>query len=109
MRPGLGPSGVPARVMLNYGPGRRREDAMLKLKPSCECCNRGIAPDSPDARICSFGCTLCAACAEGVLGGGCPNCGGQLVRRPVRPAEKIAKNPASTERVYKPQGRAAAG
>jgi hypothetical protein len=26
------------------------------------------------------------------------------VRRPVRPAAKLAKNPPSTERVFKPQG-----
>ena len=31
----------------------------------------------------------------------CPNCGGELVRRPIRPAEKLAKFPASTERKVK--------
>jgi len=39
-----------------------------------------------------------------VLGGRCPNCGGELVSRPRRPAEKLAKYPASTERVHKPAG-----
>ena len=82
---------------------------MLKLKPNCECCNRDLAPDSPDARICSFECTFCATCAEDVLKGECPNCGGELVRRPIRPASKLAQYPASTERVYKPQGCASAG
>jgi hypothetical protein len=38
------------------------------------------------------------------LQGICPNCGGELVRRPVRPAAKLLNNPASTERVFKPQG-----
>ena len=47
-------------------------------------------------------------CAEGVLKGKCPNCGGELVRRPVRPADKLAKFPASTERKVKPQGASAA-
>ncbi|HSD43151.1 MAG TPA: DUF1272 domain-containing protein [Burkholderiales bacterium] len=77
---------------------------MLKLKPNCECCNRDLPPESRDARICSFECTFCAACAEGVLQSKCPNCGGELVRRPIRPAGKLAKYPASTERVYKPEG-----
>jgi hypothetical protein len=82
---------------------------MLKLKPNCECCNRDLAPDARDAMICSFECTFCAACAENILHGKCPNCGGELVRRPIRPVAKLAKYPASTERVYKPQGCASAG
>jgi hypothetical protein len=32
----------------------------------------------------------------------CPNCGGELVRRPIRPADKLARHPASTQRVGKP-------
>ncbi len=77
---------------------------MLQLRPGCECCNRDLPPASTEARICSFECTFCSSCAEGVLNGHCPNCGGELVRRPVRPAEKLAKFPAATERVFKPQG-----
>ena len=77
---------------------------MLKLKPSCECCDVDLPPETPDARICSFECTFCVACAEGRLGGQCPNCGGELLRRPRRPAGKLARFPASTERVFKPQG-----
>jgi hypothetical protein len=57
-----------------------------------------------DARICSFECTFCAACADTRLKGHCPNCGGELVRRPVRPVSKLAKNPASAERVFKAHG-----
>jgi hypothetical protein len=75
---------------------------MLQLRPSCECCDRSLAPDSVDARICSFECTFCASCAEDVLHGICPNCGGALVARPTRPANKLAAYPASTERVHKP-------
>ena len=78
--------------------------AMLKLKPNCECCNRDLPPDSREAMMCSFECTFCRTCAETVLHGVCPNCGGELVRRPIRPAAKLAKFPASTERVYKPEG-----
>lgn len=77
---------------------------MLVLKPSCECCDVDLPPETPDARICSFECTFCVACAEGRLGGQCPNCGGELLRRPRRPAGKLARFPASTERVFKPQG-----
>jgi hypothetical protein len=82
---------------------------MLALRPNCECCDRDLPPDSPDALICSFECTFCAACAAGRLPGGrCPNCGGELVRRPVRPAAKLVNNPASTERVLKPHKGCAA-
>ena len=75
---------------------------MLQLRPSCECCDQALAADSSEARICSFECTFCAACAEKVLAGVCPNCGGELVARPRRPAAMLAKFPASNERVYKP-------
>jgi len=78
---------------------------MLQLRPSCECCDVDLPPESTEARICSFGCTFCRPCAVGVLSGRCPNCGGELVARPRRPAEKLAKYPASTERIFKPQGR----
>lgn len=54
--------------------------------------------------ICSFECTFCMECADDVLRGACPNCGGELVRRPIRPAEKLDRFPASTVRVSKPQG-----
>ncbi|PYE26582.1 hypothetical protein C8J32_102198 [Rhizobium sp. PP-CC-3A-592] len=81
---------------------------MLALRPNCECCDTDLAADSREAMICSFECTFCAACANDVLGGRCPNCTGELVRRPVRPAEKLVNNPASTERVVKLAGCAAA-
>jgi hypothetical protein len=81
---------------------------MLELRPNCECCGASLTPASLEARICSFECTFCATCADGVLGGRCPNCGGELVRRPVRPPEKLAKFPASTVRKVKPQGCVAA-
>lgn len=77
---------------------------MLQLRPNCECCDRDLPPDSSEARICSFECTFCADCATNRLGNRCPNCGGELVRRPIRPADKLANNPPSATRVFKPQG-----
>ena len=81
---------------------------MLQLRPGCECCDRDLPPDSALARICSFECTFCADCAEGRLAGRCPNCGGELVRRPARPADKLARHPATAQRTHKPQGCPAA-
>jgi hypothetical protein len=77
---------------------------MLQLRPSCECCDSDLPPDAANAMICSFECTFCKSCADTKLHGICPNCGGDLVRRPRRPAAKLLKYPASTERVHKPQG-----
>lgn len=77
---------------------------MLALRPSCECCNVDLPPDSSAARICSFECTFCADCVEQHLDGRCPNCGGGFTPRPIRPAAKLLRYPASTERVHKPQG-----
>ena len=77
---------------------------MLELRPNCECCDIDLPNESKEARICTYECTFCSECAEKKLLGICPNCGGELVRRPIRPAAKLLKNPASTMRVFKPQG-----
>lgn len=81
---------------------------MLQMRPGCECCDTDLPPDSDRARICTFECTFCADCAQTKLANTCPNCGGELVARPRRPLSKLAKYPASTERVFKPQGCATA-
>ena len=77
---------------------------MLELRPGCECCDKDLRPDATDAMICTFECTFCADCAEHVLKGVCPNCGGNFSPRPIRPAAKLAKYPPSTRRVFKPDG-----
>ena len=59
---------------------------MLELRPICEHCAVALPPDATDAMICSFECTFCAGCVEGVLQNVCPNCGGGFTPRPVRPA-----------------------
>ena len=74
---------------------------MLLIKPNCECCDRDLPPSSLDAMICSFECTFCHECARTRLQGRCPNCGGELVRRPVRPAEVLHRHPAATERAVR--------
>ncbi|UMG93762.1 DUF1272 domain-containing protein [Nocardioides sp. TF02-7] len=73
---------------------------MLELRPNCECCDRDLPPDA-DAFICTFECTWCGDCARERFGGTCPNCGGNLAPRPVRPAHLLAANPPSTDRVLK--------
>lgn len=75
---------------------------MLELRPNCECCDVDLAPNE-DALICSFECTFCRVCSEQLLNFICPNCGGELVKRPVRPLNKLEKFPASTQRVFNPE------
>ncbi|OCI91263.1 hypothetical protein A6U86_21685 [Rhizobium sp. AC27/96] len=77
---------------------------MLELRPNCECCDRNLPPESLDAMICTFECTFCADCVGNVLGGICPNCGGEFVQRPIRPVTLLAKYPASTKRILKAEG-----
>ena len=77
---------------------------MLILKPNCECCDLDLPPDARNAWICSFECTFCTDCATTKLDMRCPNCGGEFVRRPIRPAAALTKFPASHDRVFKPRG-----
>lgn len=74
---------------------------MLELRPICEHCACALAPESPAARICSFECTFCASCVRDVLRDVCPNCGGNFVPRPIRPARNLLKDPASTVKVLR--------
>lgn len=77
---------------------------MLTLRPNCECCNLDLAPVD-EAYICSFECTFCPSCTE-KMASACPNCAGELVKRPVRPAAKLQANPPSVTRVFNPNHRA---
>ncbi|MDO9194443.1 MAG: DUF1272 domain-containing protein [Undibacterium sp.] len=72
---------------------------MLELRPNCEQCDCDLPPASDYARICTYECTFCADCTENILHGVCPNCGGNLVVRPIRPAAKLLQHPASSVRV----------
>jgi hypothetical protein len=73
---------------------------MLAMRPDCERCGRDVPPSAADAHICSFECTFCADCTTR-LGGTCPNCGGELLRRPARAEALLERFPASTERKFK--------
>ncbi|HEY3030868.1 MAG TPA: DUF1272 domain-containing protein [Bradyrhizobium sp.] len=78
----------------------------LQLRPNCEYCDKDLPPNSTEARICSYECTFCADCVESKLGNVCPNCGGDFVPRPIRPAKEwrpglsVAKRPPSDKRVH---------
>ena len=74
---------------------------MLELRPNCEACGGALPPDSTEAMICSFECTFCKPCVDTLLQNVCPNCGGGLNRRPIRPKAKLAEHPASTREVRK--------
>ncbi|WP_203579756.1 DUF1272 domain-containing protein [Microbacterium hibisci] len=74
---------------------------MLEIRPSCECCDRDLAADA-EAYICTFECTWCPACAARFPRRACPNCGGNLERRPVRPPAALERTPAGTRRVFSP-------
>jgi hypothetical protein len=77
----------------------------LELRPNCEYCDKDLAPDARDARICTYECTFCADCVERHLRNVCPNCGGGFAPRPIRPAREwrpglsLGKRPASTKRM----------
>ena len=55
----------------------------LDMRPECERCHAALPGESEAAYICSHECTFCHSCAE-AMAGKCPNCGGELLRRPRR-------------------------
>lgn len=73
---------------------------MLEMRPDCEKCGCDLPAEMPGAFICSFECTFCTECADG-LDERCPNCGGELLDRPTRARARHAKHPPSTERKFK--------
>jgi len=61
----------------------------LQMKTRCEKCGARL-PAEGHAYICSYECTFCSACADESQGK-CPNCTGELVRRPRRTAPVAAE------------------
>jgi hypothetical protein len=64
------------------GSNQKEKKMALEMKAVCEKCGRSLVARG-EAYICSYECIFCPSCAEQmhVL---CPNCGGELVRRPRR-------------------------
>jgi len=54
----------------------------LEMKEACERCAEPLGAGD-EAWICSYECTWCPACSA-AMERACPNCGGELVRRPRR-------------------------
>lgn len=75
---------------------------MLEIRPVCENCAKSLPNESTEALICTFECTFCKDCADNILENICPNCGGGFEKRPIRPADKLLKYPAKTEKFIKP-------
>ena len=77
---------------------------MLAIRPNCERCDVDLPPACQDARICTYECTFCAGCVDGVLHNVCPNCGGGFAPRPIRPQlawredAGLGSHPADTKR-----------
>ena len=54
----------------------------LQMKSECEKCRQPL-PANGIATICSYECTFCENCCT-AMKGMCPNCGGELIKRPRR-------------------------
>ncbi|HZT97220.1 MAG TPA: DUF1272 domain-containing protein [Chloroflexota bacterium] len=67
----------------------------LEMRTECEGCRVSLPPDAT-AYICSYECTFCGTCAEGTRLI-CPNCGGELVRRPKRASPAAGQPTQSAE------------
>jgi hypothetical protein len=60
----------------------------LEMRANCERCNGFLAPQG-EAFICSYECTFCSTCTD-AMNAVCPNCGGELLRRPRRNVRVMA-------------------
>jgi hypothetical protein len=52
----------------------------LEMRKSCEKCQSPLQATGTEY-ICSYECSFCADCTQ-KMNFSCPNCGGELVRRP---------------------------
>ncbi len=75
---------------------------MLEIKPICENCGKQLPNDNDEAMICTFECTFCKECVNGILLNVCPNCGGGFEKRPARPSKLLEKYPVSAKKYLKP-------
>jgi len=73
----------------------------LDMKTRCEKCGDTLTADG-EVYICSYECTFCPPCASDAQGG-CPHCGGELIRRPRRATPLVAADgPAPEGSVVRP-------
>ena len=72
---------------------------MLEYRRNCERCGRALAIDDHQVYICSFECTWCVDCAATFPRHTCPNCGGNLALRPIRPRH-LRHEPSATDRPH---------
>ncbi len=72
----------------------------LEMKTQCEKCGAPLQEDG-DAYICSYECTFCAGCSSEAQGI-CPNCTGELIRRPRR---GVASNVVETRDRQRPRSQ----
>ena len=62
----------------------------LEMKTRCEKCRQDLT-ENDEAYICSYECTFCPSCTLNEKGV-CPNCSGELIRRPRRSAMAQSSN-----------------
>lgn len=67
----------------------------LEMKTKCERCE-GFLGLHAEAFICTYECTFCPTCTE-AMQAICPNCGGELVRRPRRKVAVVVVNQEQLE------------
>ncbi len=65
---------------------------VLEMKTACMKCSGALEPEG-EAYICSYECSFCADCTT-AMESVCPNCGGELLRRPRRKAPAAAPSKA---------------
>ena len=81
---------------------------MLELRPNCEVCDKDLPPASTESMICTYECTFCSDCVNDVFENVCPNCGGGLTPRPIRPSiawrpkVSLSHQPPSVKRIHTP-------
>lgn len=59
----------------------------LEMRGTCEQCGVSLAVNDT-AFICTYECTFCEKCSVAMMHR-CPNCGGELVRRPRRQTSAV--------------------
>ncbi len=83
--------GVAPISSLRAGDARQTNEGVtmaLEMKTVCERCAEPLQPDG-EAWICSYECSFCSPCTA-AMNAVCPNCGGELVRRPRRTPARVS-------------------